>query len=297
MYRGHCFVHRAEVFRELGRWAAGLEEARRACDRLAEPVIYGILGAAHALEGDFHRLLGRFDAARACYDRATELGCQPQPGLALLRLADGEAGAAHAMIQRVLAESGDPMSRLRPLAAAVDIALAADQPTLAAEAAGELRSLAAELGTPMLSARAASARGAVLLAQGDPRRALAELRRSFDSFTALEARPDAAHSRLLIATCCEELGDIDSATTERRAALAALSACATTGDAPSADGLSAREVEVLRLVAHGKTNRVIAAELFISEKTVATHVSHIFTKLAVNTRTAATAYAFEHQLV
>jgi DNA-binding NarL/FixJ family response regulator len=201
------------------------------------------------------------------------------------------------MIQRVLAESGDPISRLRPLAAAVDIALAADQPTLAAEAAGELRSLAAELGTPMLSARAASARGAVLLAQGDPRRALAELRRSFDSFTALEARPDAAHSRLLIATCCEELGDIDSATTERRAALAALSACAATGDAPSADGLSAREVEVLRLVAHGKTNRVIAAELFISEKTVATHVSHIFTKLAVNTRTAATAYAFEHQLV
>jgi DNA-binding NarL/FixJ family response regulator len=297
LYRGHCFVHRAEVFRELGQWAAGLEEARRACDRLAKPVIYGIVGAAHALEGDFQRLLGSLGAARACYERAIELGYQPQPGLALLRLAEGEAEVAHTMIQRVLAESGDPISRARPVAAAVDIALAANQLDAAADAADELRAIAAELGTLLLRARAAHALGAVLLAKGDPRGALGELRRSIDGFNSLEARHEAARTRMLIADCCEAIGDTDSAASERRAALTALAACAATGDTPSSDGLSAREVEVLRLVAQGKTNHVIAAELFISEKTVATHVGHIFTKLGVTSRSAATAYAFDRHLV
>ena len=297
VYRGHCFVHRAEAYRELGDWVAGLEESRRACDRLAEPVMYGILGAAHALEGDFQRLLGAHAEARACYARAIELGHQPQPGLALLRLVEGDAGAAHAMIQRVLAESEDPVSRCRPLAAAVDIALAADQPEAAVEAADELRAIAGELGTPLLRARAAYAQGAVRLAANDTRGALAELRRAVDAFTALEARHDAARARMLIADCCDALGDSDSAETERRTAEAALAACAAAGDGPSFDGLSAREIEVLRLVAQGKTNRVIAGELFISEKTVATHVSHIFTKLGVSSRSAATAYAFDRKLV
>jgi DNA-binding NarL/FixJ family response regulator len=296
LYRGHCFVHRAEVFRELGDWAAGLDDARRACDRLAKPVMYGIIGAAHALEGDFHRLLNAFDAARASYERATELGTQPQPGLALLRLAESDATAAHAMIQRVLAESEDPISRSRLLAPAVDIALAAAELGTAAEAADELRATAAELGTPVLRARAAYAEGAVLLARVDVKRAIAELRRGLDGFNALEMRADAARARLLIAACCDALGDADSAESERRAAQAALTACAATGDPSSPDGLSSREVEVLRLVAQGKTNRVIAAELFISEKTVASHVGHIFTKLGVSSRSAATAYAFDRNL-
>jgi DNA-binding NarL/FixJ family response regulator len=297
LYRGHCFVHRAEVFRELGDWAAGLEEARRACDRLAQPVMYGIIGAAHALEGDFQRLLGSFDAARASYERATELGTQPQPGLALLRLAEGDTAAAHAMIQRVLAESADPISRSRPLAAAVEIALAAGELDTAVTAADELRATAGELGTALLRARAAYAEGAVLLARDDVKRAIAELRRGLDGFNALEVRADAARARLLIAECCDALDDTDSAETERRTAQATLRACAAAGDKSTPDGLSSREVEVLRLVAQGKTNRVIAADLFISEKTVASHVSHIFTKLGVSSRSAATAYAFDRKVV
>ena len=189
----------------LGDWAAGLERARRACNRLAEPVMYGIIGAAHALEGDFQRLLGSFDAARASYERATELGTQPQPGLALLRLAEGDTAAAHTMIQRVLAESDDPISRSRPLAAAVEIALAAGELNAAAEAADELRATAGGLGTALLRARAAYAEGGVLLAREDAKRAIAELRRSLDGFNALEATRrrgpcSPAHRRVLRCT-------------------------------------------------------------------------------------------------
>jgi DNA-binding NarL/FixJ family response regulator len=297
LYRGHCFVHSAEVFRELGEWTAGLDEAQRACDRLAKPIMHGILGAAHGLEGDFHRLLGSLDAARACYERAIELGSNPQPGLALLRLAEGATEAAHAMIRRVLAELEDPISRARPLAAAVQIALAAGDLEAAADAADELRAIATQLGTALLRARAAYAQGAVRLAGGDPRRAIAELRRSLEGFNTLEARADAAYARQLIADCCVALGDTDGAASERKTAQAALSACAASSEFDPPDGLSAREVEVLRLVARGKTNRLIAAELFISEKTVATHIGHIFTKLGINSRSAATGYAFERKLV
>jgi DNA-binding NarL/FixJ family response regulator len=297
LYRGHCFVHRAEVFRDLGEWAAGLEQARRACDRLAEPIMHGILGAAHGVEGDFHRLLGSFDAARSSYERAIELGSDPQPGPALLRLAEGATEPAHAMMQRVLAELEDPISRARPLAAAVQIALSAGDLDAAADAADELRAIAAQLGTALLHARAAYAQGAVLFARGDPRRAIAELRRGLDVFNTLEALADAAYARQLIADCCLALGDIEGAASERKAAQAALDRCTSSSEFEPPDGLSAREVEVLRLVARGKTNRVIAAELFISEKTVATHITHIFTKLGVNTRAAATGYAFDRKLV
>jgi DNA-binding NarL/FixJ family response regulator len=116
-------------------------------------------------------------------------------------------------------------------------------------------------------------------------------------FNELEARAEAARARLLVAECCEALDDRESAEAERRTARAALTACAAPSDASSPDGLSSREVEVLRLVAQGKTNRVIAADLFISEKTVASHVSHIFTKLGLSSRSAATAYAFDRKLV
>ena len=290
-------MHRAEVLRELGEWTAGLEQARRAGDRLAEPIMHGILGAAHAVEGDFHRLLGSFDAARASYERATELGSNPQPGLALLRLAEGATEASQAMIQRVLAELEDPISRARPLAAAVEIAVAAGDLDAAAHAAEELRAIATQLGTALLRARAAYAQGAVLFARGDPRRAVAELRRGLDGFNTLEARADAAYAHKLIADCCLALGDIDGAANEHRTAQAARDRCTTSSEFGLPDGLSAREVEVLRLVARGKTNRVIAAELFISEKTVATHIAHIFTKLGVNSRAAATGYAFDRKLV
>ena len=299
LYRGHCFLHRAEVLGLLGAWPEALDQARRACDRLAAPVNPMALGGACAVEGDLLRLIGDLDGAAASYQRATEFGHDSQPGLALLRRAQGRADAADAMIRRALGEAEEPISRARLLSAYVELVLAAGDVAAARAAADELRALAGELGTPLLRARAAQAAGAVLLAEGDAAAALVRLRAAFTELNALGVRHDAARTRLLLAEACQALGDRDAAAMESAAAEAELAALLEgTADEPaSRHGLSQRELEVLRLVAQGKTNRAIATELVVSEKTVASHVSHIFTKLAVTSRSAATAYAYDNGLV
>jgi DNA-binding CsgD family transcriptional regulator len=305
LYRGHCFLHRAEMLELQGGWPEALVEARRACDRLAAPVNPAAFAGACMVEGDLLRLVGDFAGADSAYQRANEFGRDPQPGLALLRLAQGRIDVAEAMIRRVVGETEDPMSRARMLGPCVEVILAAGDTVAARTAADELRVLAAELATPYLRAHAARTCGAVLLAEGHANTALVELRRAFNDFHALGVRYEAARTRLLIADACEALGDHDAAAMETTAAgstLESLGATPTMGSItpPAASppaGLTERELEVLILLARGKTNRVIADELFISEKTVASHVSHIFTKLAVTSRSAATAYAYDHHLV
>jgi len=305
LYRGHCFLHRAEMLELLGAWPEALVEARRACDRLAAPVNPAALAGACMIEGDLLRLVGDFDGAEAAYQRASEFGRDPQPSLALLRLAQGRIDVADAMIRRVVGETADPMSRARMLGPCVEIMLAAGDTAAARTASDEFRGLAAELATPYLRAQAARTLGAVLFGEGDANAALVDLRRAFTEFHALGVRYEAARTRLLIAAACAALGDHDAAAMETKAARSVLDTLGAsssfgriTHTAPSPpDGLTERELEVLILLAQGKTNRVIADELFISEKTVASHVSHIFTKLGVASRSAATAYAYDRHLV
>lgn len=300
LYRGHCFLHRAEVLGLLGTWDDALAEAQRACDRLAAPVHPAALGAACALQGDLLRLLGDLDGADAAYHQATGHGRDPQPGLARLRVDQGRLDAAEASIRRALGEAGDPTSRVRLLDAFVEIELAVGDVDRAAEGAEELAEVATTLGSPLLLAQAARARGAVLLASGEAGAALGELRRGFRGFNDLGVAHDAARTRLLVAAACTALGDDDAAERERRAGEAVLAGLRTSragAEAPPPGGLSGREVEVLALLARGLTNRAIAEQLVISEKTVASHVSHIFTKLGVSSRSAATAYAYDHGVV
>jgi DNA-binding CsgD family transcriptional regulator len=302
LYRGHCFLHRAEILGLLGDWPGALTEARRACDRLAAPVNPAALGAACAIEGDLLRLVGHLDEAEAVYQRASEIGHDPQPGLALVRLAQGGLDAANAMIRRALGEAADPFSRARLLGPYVEIVLAAGDSAAARTAADELRGVAVELGSPFLGAHAARAAGTVLVTEGDAEAALVELRRAFHQFNTLGARHDAARTRLLISEACTALGDHDAAAMEARAGHSVLDALcvgvtARRARTDSPEGLTQRELEVLRLLAQGKTNRAIAGELVVSEKTVASHVSHIFTKLGLTSRSAATAYAYAHDLV
>jgi DNA-binding CsgD family transcriptional regulator len=217
-------------------------------------------------------------------------------------LAQGRLDAADAMIRRALGESQDPIGRARLLGAYVEIVLATGNTGDADAAADEFRATASELGTPFLRGQAARATGAVRLAQDDARSALLELRRAFNELNALGVRHDAARTRLLVAAACDALGDHDAARIESgaaRSALASLGAPVATTDRATVapDGLTRREREVLLLVARGKTNKVIAHDLVVSEKTVASHVSHIFTKLGVTSRSAATAYAYDHHLV
>ena len=305
LYRGHCFLHRAEVLGLLGAWPEALVEARHACDRLAAPVNPAALAGACAIEGDLLRLVRDFDGAEAAYQRASEHGRDPQPGLALLRLAQGRPAAADAMIRRALDEAQDPISRARLLAPYVEIVLCNGDTIAARDAAEELREVGATLGSPLLRAHAARAAGTVSGAEGDPKTALVELRSAFNELHALGVRYDAARTRLLIAEACAALGDHDAAVMESNAARAVLDSLAT-AEALNATlepgtrsfaGLTQRELEILRLLARGQTNRGIAQELVISEKTVASHVSHIFTKLGVTSRSAATAYAYDHDLV
>jgi DNA-binding CsgD family transcriptional regulator len=244
-------------------------------------------------------------AAQEAYDRAATFGHDPQPGLTLLWLAQGRVEAAAAAIRRQLSEAHDPVHRSQLLPAAVDVLLAADQRDEAAALAAEMQTIAGSFGCPSVQARADHTAALVALESGDPAAALPLLRRARAVWDRLGARYESARSGVLPGRALRALGDDESAVTELTTARRIL---ADVGAAPAEreaamliaptypSGLTEREVEVLRLVASGRTNPEIAKMLFISEKTVSRHLSNIFTKLDVSSRTAATAFAFEHRL-
>ncbi len=308
-YRGECLVRRAEIMRLHGAWQDAMEEAERACEVLSRPSSQSVAGAAFYQRGEAHRLRGDFAKAEQAYREASRRGRAPEPGLALLRLAQGRVDASRAGIQRAIDEAPDPATRSTLLAACVEIMLAANDPAAARVAADELSEIAGNLDAAFLNAISAQAGGAVLLAEGEARSALAPLRRAWTAWQELEAPYEAARVRVLIGAACRQLGDDDTAEMELDAArlvlrqlgavseLQRVEALSNQQAGAGAAGLTPRELEVLRLVASGKTNRAIAGELFISEKTVARHVSNIFVKLQLSSRSAATAYAHEHGLV
>jgi DNA-binding NarL/FixJ family response regulator len=308
-FTGRCLVHRTEIMRLRGAWSEALEEAQRAGGRCIQGNNRRAAGEASYLRGDVHRLRGDFDGADAAYREANRLGRAPQPGLALLRLAQGDTGAAVATIRRALAESREPPNRAALLPAAVEIMLAAGETDGARDASGELEEIAADYASEMLDSAAAQAGGAVLLDEGEAEPALVALRRALQGWQRLDAPYETARARALVARACLALGDDDGAALELAAArevfgalraapaLAELDALVEPASPRDAHGLTGRELEVLRLVAGGRTNKAIAAELVLSERTVERHVSNIFAKLGLTSRAAATAFAYEHELV
>jgi DNA-binding NarL/FixJ family response regulator len=306
-FRGNCLVHRCEIFQLQGAWIDALDAARRACEWLARPPAWDTLGSAYYQLAEIQRLRGEFAEAEESYRQASLAGRDPEPGMSLLRLAQGRIGLALPAIRRALEETPDPMSRARLLPACVEVMLEAEDVAAARAAAEELTGIAAQFDAPYLKALAAHASGAVLLAEGDPRAALTKLRAAHRSWRGLEAPHEAARVRLLIGVACRELGDGANAELEFEAARGVFAELGATpdlgrlarlaGSSRPGGPLSRRESEVLTLLAAGKTNRAIAAELVISEKTVARHVSNIFTKLRLSSRAEATAYAYKHGLV
>jgi DNA-binding CsgD family transcriptional regulator len=298
MYRGHCALRRADVLCHAAEWSEAIAEIEDACARLTDPLHPLALGPAWRLRGDLYRLTGDFSAAEDAYARANDLGCQPQPGLTLLRSQQGKHDAAAATARRLLAETEDPQGRARVLEACVQALLAVGDADAARTAAEQLADVADEFGSDFLQACADRAAGSVALADDRPRDALSPLRRAQKNWDDLGAPYESARTRELLAAACHAVGDDEGAALEMAAVNSADAALGMTVRVNTRrDGLTARELEVITLVAAGMSNRAIARELFISEKTVASHLNHVFTKLGLESRAALTAYAYENRLV
>lgn len=307
-YTGECRVYRAEIFRLRGAWPDAMEEARRAEARFALGSEPDATGFALYLQAEMHRLRGEFAAADRAYRSASRAGYEPQPGLALLRLEQGDTDAALAAVRRALAETVRPLQRARVLPAAIEILLDVGELDDARQAWAELSRISGSCAAGVLGTMVVQARGAIELAAGHPLAALPHLRQAWREWTSLAATYEAARVRVLLGMACRALGDDDGAAMELEAARAEFERLGAAPDLSRLNalarrargrghGLTPREREVLALLATGRTNRAIAGDLSISEKTVARHVANIFSKLNLTSRSAATAFAYEHDLL
>lgn len=306
-FRGQCLVHRSQVLQARGEWVEAATDAQRARERLSRPP-HPALGGALYQCAELHRLRGELDEAEAAYRLAGQQGRQSAPGWALLQLARGRREAAEAAIRRMLDDAHEPLARPALLAACIEIMIDAGNRDAARRASDELSEIAHRLDVKILHAMALQGRGSVALAGRDPSAALGALRESWSLWRELGMPYEAARARLLIALTCRAIGDEDAANVELDAAcaefvrlgaehdLARARDLFAAGPERGASPLTEREREVLRWVTSGRTNREIAAELAISEHTVARHLQNIFTKLGVSSRAAATAYALRQGL-
>jgi len=308
-FRGECLVRRAEIFQFHGEWPKALEETMDACDLLTQHHGESAAGEAYYRQAELHRLVGNYKKAKDCYHEAAKRGRNPQPGLALQRLAQGQNAAAETSIRNTLQETKDPKRRAELLPAVVSILTTVKQTEDALKAAKELCDIAKDFNVPYLLAMCSYCQGIVLQEKGNTRLSLEHLQKALKFWNTLNLPYESACTRELKGLVYLELNDKDNSDAELMAAkwlyeqlgaipnLERVNRLLKKERSPETHGLSLRELQVLRLVASGKTNKVIADELFISERTVDRHVSNIFNKLGVSSRVEATALALTNQIL
>ena len=306
-FHGICRIHRGEVLGLLGSWTEAEDEIRTAGEELTAFKPRSAAEALYAL-AEIQRRRGDLAGAEHSYLRAHELGRDPQPGLALVRLAQGQSTAASAALRTALADQSTSLGRRADLLAAqVSVALAAGDQECAREAADKLSSIAGALDRPAVIATAAFARGALQLASNDAEGAITDLHSALAIWRDLRLPYEEAQAHLLLGKAVQAMGDEEGARLETQAARAGFERLGARRDALRASaalarrpdqlaGLTAREAEVLRLVAAGMSNRQIGQALAISEYTVARHLQNLFVKLGVSSRAAAAAVAVGQQL-
>lgn len=306
-FKARSRAHEATLNRFHGRWAKALELATKASDPVVSDLDHAALADALYEQGEVLRLLGELGAAEDAYRRAGHIGRDPQPGLALLRMLQGDTDAAVASMARAVAETSQPLERARLRAAQVEILVEAGDLDGAGSAVRDLTEIASNRDSPFLEATGRQAKGRLLLAEGDALSALEHLREACRVWRHLDLSYEEGRARALVARSCQMLGDEDTMILEGEAAARIFAQLGAERDLTDtqeviqrkpaqAQGLTSRELEVLGLVAKGLTNRDIANQLVVSVRTVDSHVSNLFTKLGVTNRAAATAYAHQHDL-
>ncbi len=297
VYPGICRIHRAQVQRVHGDWEGAEREALGACEDMVGIDVFAVADAYYEV-GEVRRVRGDLAGAEQAYHQAHEHGRDPQPGLALLRLAQGRMTDASASIALALAAgTGSRLERAPLLAAQCEIAVTAGELDQADRAAHELLDIAEDFDSPGIIAEAHRCRGAVLCQRGQTVEALGMLRMAFNEWTQLDVPFEAARTRMLLARCYTEYGDTDAAAREEASARACFDRLGVLASQTAPAGLTAREIEVIRSLASGKSNKEIAEALFLSPTTVARHLSNIFAKTGSTSRAAATAYAYDHGLM
>lgn len=299
MFTGTCRLHKGQVLAASGAFSDAVREFELSIERFDRGGAQArVIGIAFAELGDALRASGSLEEAESALRRAVEHGWDPAPEQALLDLARGRRASAAAAAVRLLDTPARPVRRAQALARVAEVLLEVGDPDVAARAVDELSRLADAVGTPVFRAHAARARGLLALATGDATGAVTELGRALVGFVEGAAGYEAARTRLVLADALEACGDPHAAAREREHAGRVLgSRPVREGESGGPGALTARQVEVLRLVAAGRSNREIARELQLSEKTVARHLSNIFVALGVTSRTGAAAYGFEHGLL
>ena len=308
-FRGQCLVRRAEVIQFHGEWSKALEETKGACELLTRPPGEPAAGEAYYRKGELHRLLGDFEEAEASYDDAAKWGRKPQPGLALLRLAQGHGDAAETSIKNTLRETRDTAGRAELLPAVVSIMIAVKHTEEALEATKELCGIANKFDAPYLYAISSYCQGAVYLAEGNVQPALEHLQKALKLWNTLDMPYESARTRELKGLAYRELNDKDNSDGELAAGKWVFEQLKAMPDLQRVNrlldkkrdhetyGLTLRELQVLRLVVSGKTNKSVAGELFISERTVDRHVSNIFNKLGLSSRVETTAFVLKNKIL
>ncbi len=308
-FRGQCLVRRAEIIQFHGAWYSALEKTKHACELLTRPPGEPAAGEAYYRKAELLRLLGDFEEAEDCYREAAKWGRNPQPGLAVLRLAQGQDDAAETSIRNTLREIKDKKRRAELLPEVVRIMIAVKKTEEAFEATKELGDIAKEFDAPYLFAMSSYCQGAVFLAEGSIQLALDHLQKALKGWNTLHLPYESALTRELKGLVYRKLKDKDNSDMELVAAKWVFEQLKAIPDLERITqllnkkrhyetyGLTLRELQVLHLVVSGKTNKIAAGELFISERTVDRHVSNIFNKLGVSSRVEATAFVFKNKIL